>query len=360
MKISNVLVNVGLITLLMAGCGKRDDDTDVAADETITLSGSLSLAGANLVADSSLSDLILYCTTFSSSPTAASTEFGSDGSFSLELPSGVPFGCFVNNKTSSATVGMFVFETGITSAMGGSTSASTALSGSVDLGALTLSEGGIITVPAVKLKDAVTATSESGIDLDLVHNTEYKLECIDAGNAAQYAACQEMISEGNSDMSVFLRILKGTESGKKLHGLGIWESKAAFDACGGFDMTKDEVSKIKLEEAIEFTSISDGAAFTVGTDCPLRNDSEEEASYNLKKLFAQSKLNETASGYSFYEDDEQNNGDGCYAYHSTGIDLTGTAAEMYGSFTTVEVRKNCGIEEDVDTKAIFNVKFTKK
>lgn len=332
-----------------------DTSTDTTtADDKVTLSGKLS-AGTALL--DGLADLEMFCVTFEETPVAAKSEFGADGAFSLQMPKGVNFGCFVNNKTTKVTVASIVITAEKEGFGGGQTAM--ALSGSVDLGALVIGTDGTIKVPASALA-SVKAEVKTGIVADDLNNTEYTMECQDNGNAEQLAACKEQLLHDGQPATVYFRILKGKEDGTDVTGLGVWQSKAAFDACGGFDMSAaDQASASK--DGIELSTVSVGE-FTLSEDCKKREDQEDKPAghENIQNYYALAKLEANGGGFSFRSEGDYQFND-CVAKHSTAIEMTGTNAVMYGAFTNSDSKVGeCGGQGTHSSISTFSVKFTKK
>ena len=356
----------GLAVATVACGSKKDDSNDSSgdtsatsvnsggeADSTIALTGKINIAGASLV--DSLTGLQLYCITFAETPSAAKSDFGTDGSFSVILPKGVNFGCFVNDKATNATVASLVVESD--SEGFGSGQSAMALSSSADLGALTIGSDGVVKVPKAVLAASEAPTS-AGIVADDLDGVEYKMECQDVGDATVLATCKQNILDGNDSATVFFRVLKGTEGGNDIRGLGVWENKAAFTACGSVDMTTAEQADLLAKDGVTLTNVTSGA-FSTSADCPRRNATGGDASGNIQHYFALSKLVPNGSGYSFRSEDDQQNGD-CSDKDSTSIEFTGTNAVMYGAFASSEYKSACGTDAATSTVASFNVKFTKQ
>ncbi len=368
-----VLAVCGLaLALSVTGCGKKDkgddeEETDPNAPggnggggstDTVTVAGKLSV-GTALALAPTIDQLKLFCVTFEETPRSGTSDFGADGAFSVGMPKNVNFGCFVNDKTTNLPVAQFVIvaEGGFG---GGSTSLG--LSGSVDLGDLVIGADGTVSIPASAFAN-VTSTAGTSIDVDQLHNHTFQMECQDNGNAESFAACQNDLADGGGQpMTVYLRILKGTQEDKDVIGMGVWQDGPTFTACGSVDMEAAMQEKIATE-GITFSQVSVGT-FTPGTGCEARSDQggdEDNPARNLKGYYAISELVSNGSGYSFR--DHGGGGSptgGCSHDHSTAIEFTGSSDLMFGAFTNSEhIYGDCQGEESGDKLSSFNVKFTK-
>jgi hypothetical protein len=359
---------LALAGLVLNGCGKKDSDDDdpetkkpstpvgtgTNDDGTVTVTGTLAL-GASLTT-SSLADLIFYCMTFESTPVATSSAFDDDGGFSIEIKANTPFGCFVNNKTTNKTVATVVIDSGETGGMGGSSS-SMALAGGVDFGALTIGADGTIKVPAATLT-AVKTEAPATLDLDDLHNATYKMTC--TGSGSIYDSCMENLADGDGEMTVMFRILKGKKGTTDISGLGVWENKAAFDACGGFDMTAAESASIAEEDGMTFTQNSVGTFVADDTACPKRDTDDPKDSDNIQKYYMLGRLVAIPGGYSIFDEDSGSKGNCTYS-NSTAIDFSGTSEEFYGAFTSKDYRSaDCGDQSSRSDNSVFSVKFVKQ
>lgn len=241
-------IGLALLFTAMTGCGKKSEDKadeapkEAAMTGTLQLSPTLQLLGYSLAVDS----YKVFCVTFEATPVAKTGEIASTGAFSVSgLTTGVPFGCFINDKTTNATKGTMVVDNGSSTYGGTGESQSISLTSDVDLGQLTLGTDGKVKIPAAKLsgaKSAAAVTADNASELDELHAATYKMSCIDNGNAEQLATCKDH----NDGQTVFFRVIKGTaKDGSQIRGIGAWASQAAFDICGSFDMGTVDADNIK-------------------------------------------------------------------------------------------------------------------
>ncbi len=368
MRLTTVAIALFASSLVMNGCAKKEDEetedeeeTDGGnggggggggSDETLTLSGQLSV-GASLSLAPALADLVLYCVSFEATPRSGSSDFGADGAFSVIMPVNVNFGCFVNNRADSSVVGTFVVEGG-GEGFAASNTSSMALSGNLDLGAITLGEDGKVRIPVANLASAQYVAAEGeGIVLDELHNAEYDMTCM--GDEAAVAKCQDQLMENNDTTTVFFRVLKATEDGAAVEGLGVWASQASFAACGSKDFATGEFGDSEGEPVFSQADIGD-----FDPSCEKRDPAGELTSRNLREYFAVSKVTRIGGGYGFRSEDKEMHGVDCEVEHTTSIEFSGTSAEMYGAFVNEEVRRNCeGVDVEVKNSA-FSVRFVKK
>jgi len=361
-----IVINIAMITavtIIASSCGSSDSKKEEPVDQsgtntgsgtggtsTVTMTGSLAIQGTALTSV----DQTLYCVTFEAAPSAASTPFGSDGSFSLRLPRSVNFGCFVTETASKKNIGTFVIG-GSGGGLGSGNTSSFALDTSVDLGNLTLGSNGLVVIPASAIASAVYTPASTGIDIDQMHNAAYTMTCVDSNNAENLAACKEMLLEDQADASVFFRVLKGTETnGDPVQGLGVWRDQAGFAGCGGFDINQEMTEK----DGSTLTLSQGTVGEWTGADCVERDPGPGKVKSNLHDYYLISELVKTGAGYSVRDEDEVDQGGGCTTYHSTAIEFSGSTAEFIGAFSLMHTRNGCSDSEDAYNLS-FLVKFVK-
>ncbi len=391
---------------------KKAKETEAANAASVTLSGTLALSGVALTGTwlaPTLDSIEMFCVTFEETPRAAKSDFDATGKFSLTIPKNVNFGCFVNDKVTHKTLASVVVEAAA-GGLGSGGQSALAISGSLDLGNLTIGADGTIKIPQAKL-DSVKAVATAGIVADDLNSATYVMTCQASGNDQNDAQCKQDIADGNKESTVFLRILKGTAAdGHAVLGLGVWQDEATFTACGGFDMTADEVAKIKSKDGIDLTQVSAGV-FTIGANCSLKDKVREANQDNIAGYFALSELVPNGAGFSFRAESHEGGGggdqnqeqgsnvpgtptgtdvgtgtgtngptdpnaptgpsgpsgpsgpgpggDNCQVQHTTGIEFTGTNAVMFGAFSNSDVAGG-GCNSPTSEISSFSVKFTKK
>ncbi len=353
-----------LVGIVSSACSKSESDSkeeEPAPDEsissggateetTVTMTGTLAITGTSLTAV----DNTIYCVSFESTPRAGTSALASDGAFSVEMPKSVNFGCFITETVSKKNIGTFVVG-GEGGSLGSGNTSSFALEASVDLGALTLGNNGLVVIPAAALAAAAYVPTSTGIEIDEVHNSPYTMQCIDSGDADKMASCKEMLLEGGESSSVFFRVVKaeGTD-GKSLTGFGAWASQAAFAACGSFDINQEMTSR----DGVDITLSQGSVGEWTGASCAERDPGPGKTRENLKDYYMISELVKTGGGYSVRDEQEVDQGGGCTTYHSTSIEFSGTSAELIGAFSVMHTRNGCPDPEGAFNES-FLVKFTK-
>ena len=365
------LIALTSMSLAVGSCAKKEEEKEETEESsttsvsggspaatTLTLSGSLAVGSAALSLTPALSEMVLYCISFEALPRAGTSDFGSDGAFSVTMPVNVNFGCFVNSRTDGAIVATFVVDGGDTAGLGSSSTTSLALSGNVALGTLDLGTDGKVKIPTAKIAAAQYAPTAAGIDLDAVHGKEYTMSCVDLGNSAKFAKCKEQIMDGQDSSTVYLRILKATESGKAVLGMGVWKDLAAFQGCGSVDFATGTMGDTVFSQGTIGTFVNDDSL------CAKRDPSGLATLNNLQDYYAVSKLSKNGAGYSFRsEDQSEEQNSSCKETHTTAIEFAGNAAEMYGAFASASSKDGCdgnaaGVKENRSES--FNVKFVRK
>jgi hypothetical protein len=306
------------------------------ASQMITMAGTLVLPSLTLA----VSDYTWYCVTFEATPKATSDQLNASGEFSVDVWTGVNFGCFVNdaNNQPIATV---VIE-GDSTDLGKSTTAGIALSSSVNLGSLAISDAGTVVIPAATIASAQTSAS-SQINVDDLHAKGYTLSCSASGNAKADEDCASLVSESPT---VFFRVLKATEDGASIEGVGIWASEADFTACGSIDFATNEISGVTFSQGDAGTYSDSG--------CSKRSDGTPQQRYTIGKITA------SGLGYSFHDEDSFEKAGDCTQHEVVSIDFSGTATTMFGLFNmTTSYKGICsGISKEEQGARVFTLNFT--
>lgn len=347
------------LIFLGSGCSEDDDKKDAADDpvlpggasgagtsvQNITLSGSLSTGSALALA---ATDYTLYCVTFEATPKSASDQLDANGAFSLDVWSGVNFGCFVNDASNMPVATLKIV--GDDTDLGQESSGAFALGSSLSLGDVALDlEKGVVEI-AKSVVDASKAADDTQIVLDDIHNQAYTMACSSSGNSEIDAQCAQFIEESPR---VFLRVLKATEDGEEVTGMGVWASEDAFTNCGSYDFGTGEI------EGVSFSQGDDGD-YSAESACDLRDDEEDS---RPDKRYAIGKMTPSGLGYSFSDGDEYEVSQSCQEYFSVKIEFSGTSALMYGSFVMSETySEGCTEQERGDRSGVksFVVSFTQQ
>lgn len=296
------VVVVGLILNLFAhvACEQKQEDNS----DAVVLSGSLgSGAGistkANQVISQSvgaldLSQYYIYCISFTESPEVVKGSISAAGSFSLQIPTGVPIGCFVNDASTNLSVATFVLKD-LTS---GDENTSITASGSINLGEVSLDlEKGEVVVPKDRVKDSIAENSGVSFNAETeLHDQSYAMSCIATGSAERDAQCANMVSGDGG--SVYFRVLHAVENSENVEGLGVWASKDDYLNCGAIDMTDAERADIESSGvAFDMSRLTTAASFANDpANCELRDNTRGLTRDNIRKYFALGKL-ENESGY---------------------------------------------------------------
>lgn len=355
------------IALLATSCANGPD-----TGESITVSGKMGEAKKNhlgkieSVTTAGLASYNFVCTAFNAAATKVRSGFGDDGSFSVNVPAFTPFSCAIVDANDAVLASIKIKDT--KTGMEDQSSSSMSLQSSVNVGSLIFDEDNpVIEIPIAKVATA-QAVTVSKFSIDQVHNTSWKLTCVDRSDTQ----CSDFLAE-NSEL--FLRIVKATKNGSPVYGLGVWSTQADFNSCGAIDLTNDDKDEIKSseDESGEFTwtSIVTAATFSNATSpssaCPLRGGSykslttmDREVIQNYKTM---SKLVINGNIFSLNDEDEDDSDTDCYYYNKTAVTFSPlNSTTMMGSFETAEIVSHktgsCGDDEESDA-ATFVVKFTK-
>jgi hypothetical protein len=354
------------MALLAVSCANGPDTGD-----SITVSGVMGTAKKNGMKNHSsismvtLSGLNFVCTAFNKAATKASSDFANDGSFSVNVPANTAFGCAIVNKTSLKVVASMKIKDTNTG-MEDKSSSSLALKQSVDVGSLTLTDGeSVIEVPIAKVA-AATATVAPKMTASDVHNTAWKMTCVDAADTA----CTDFVDESPE---IFIRIVTATKDSSPILGIGVWATQEDFTACGSIDMTTSDKNDIETDEdgSGAFTWVNNVTAATfsnatsTSSSCPLRENSGSNGTYeDIDNIYTISKLVISGNLFSLNDENVDTSGDpGCNYYHKTAVSFSPeNSSVMYGNFETAEAVTDCTTpsnDEELDT-ASFVVRLTKK
>ncbi|WP_141732366.1 hypothetical protein [Oligoflexus tunisiensis] len=250
-------LSLGVWLVLTSACGKKSSSESTSeTDTSITLTGQLSLTGgesALRLAAPAITDLSVYCVTFSVPPIAGTGDFDSEGKFSVTLDTtGVSVGCFILDS-SEEILGTLVFKDPTKTDLKGGEKSSDRLAfegGESDLGAIVLNlDTGKAEVDiskiVLKTKSAATVAAE-GEAFDFTGSYKFAASGLDApvgyenlctqaeAEAAEAAQDWDACSGPVIDMPIYLKRLAGksTADGSDMFALSIWASKATDDLCG--------------------------------------------------------------------------------------------------------------------------------
>lgn len=395
--VKKLVLAVALASLI--ACNKSSN-SDATGGSTITLSGKISGMTSSSFVSNMLSvsgvsgmsiqpmattDYKLYCIAFSSPPASTTSDFGTDGSFSVNLPANTNFGCFINSVATNLPVATLV-NAGSGSGMSNTKTDSFSLGSSVDVGTLTLDlVKNEVAIPAAALEGA-KSTVTAGISLTDIDNYEWTMTCVSSGVTEIDSACNQMIMDGSPTGSapVYLRILSGTEAGATKYGISVWKNYAAFQACGGIEL--NTATKTDIESSgFTFATSGDYAPVTASTftgwadttNCPLRsaNDSwyssvtagAAHAHENLRNNYCLAPMLQNGTGFSFSCEDSgtytnpSNTAQTCTWMHKTAVSMSpgSSAAEMYGNFVNSESKSGTACGQEDDKTISFTIKFTR-
>lgn len=311
------------MTLMLSACSSKEDES--LTDGTVLLEGSFGGGEAQSskmqksVSAMSYANYEVYCLSFSTPISTAKSAVAEDGSFSVSLLAGVPFGCFVNSVSTGQPVATLVVVAD-SAGFGEQSSTTLALTSNVDLGNLELDlEKGQVAIPKELVENA-TPNIVGTLDPTSLHNQTYEMECVSTGNEALDAKCDQFVAEGNQ---VFMRIMSVTENGANFYGMGVWQSSEAFQACGGIDMTNSEKNDL-INQGIQFLDqgvITAAAYVNDANVCPLRREDEPAAMENIRNYYAAGRLVQEGLGYTLSTGDSWEIAPGCQAHHHTVVNF---------------------------------------
>jgi len=253
MKLLRTLLAAGVAFALLPGCSSDSSSSgDSSNESSVTLTGSMSqqdrasqqqnsqsTARIALATTIVYSDYKLYCVTFTDPPNAGTGIFDATGNFSVTIDNaaGLAVGCFIQKVADNSTVATVTFDTGTASGLSDGGDASVALSG----GAFTVNiafdpETGSATADVSALSSSFVDTSTTAFEVNNLGGT-WDLSCPPEDLECNFGDPQQP----QTSVRVFFDILTGTDAAAKtVHGMGVWESEAAFTQCGGTEMVKPD------------------------------------------------------------------------------------------------------------------------
>lgn len=317
------------LTFMAVSCGEGDGDGDAAADDgfgtanqNVSMTGTLNFTTATaLVADT----YKLYCVTFEDTPSSSSVEVVSGEEFTIDVWTGVNFGCFLVNSTSGETLAtLTVLDVG-TGGLGDGDKTSMQITADIDLGPIPVENGvAAVTLPSTELEKFANGTPS--LNPENLHEKTYNVACNNTTAVPTEAKEKCATSfDGSDNIDVYFRLLKATDNGESIYGLGVWQSATAFSTtCGGFDFAtakfnEIEGSGITFEDSVTYGTYPEG--------CELDDDGSAKAN------MAVGPLNKSGIGYTFKSDEKwEDSNSGCTVEKTINIEFTGTATKLAGLF----------------------------
>ena len=252
MKLNNLMWGVAAasLSLGLGACGKKSTDAGTSSD--VAISGTLSTSSLSVMSSDfhpesvDLSTFTMSCVTFKVPPTAGTGSIGSDGSFSVTIPSAKnsKFGCFILDASEDVVASMVFEDTSSKDINGDSKSeSSVSLSGNASLGTVTLDlASGKATVDKSAIASSISTTTTTGGDWSATGNWKFASygSTLPKGysDICAAGADHDTCSGPQIDMTIYLRQVDGKKyangaaTSDVARGLMIWESEAAFTSCG--------------------------------------------------------------------------------------------------------------------------------
>jgi hypothetical protein len=292
----------------------------------------------NLAMLAAASDYSISCMTLTSPAATYSAAIQADGIFKLKLPAGTSVGCFIVNSASQSPVASLYIEAE-QKTMGTSLSSSLNLSKDVNLGELNIDfENREVRIPKARVSDASTPAKPNALQLQDLHEQTYILKCVETGNAVLDADCKQKLESDNANNTVFFRVLKAVQDGKDIQGLGVWESKKAFNDCGAIDLSAQDAAGALQNDNITFPyadKVTVGGNFILDDVlCPARNQHGPTDTWmNIRKYYALGGVDTSSDGYTLHTENEDYWSDNCKIKHQTVVHFSGKNSEkLTGQF----------------------------
>lgn len=188
---------------------------------------------------------------------------------------------------------------------------------------------------------------------------EYAMECIPSGSVEQDQSCQDMLVDRiDGRNTVYIRIMDAVKNGQASHGMGVWASKDAFQACGGIDLTDADKQQIETsDEPFIFNpgGVVTGSQFNLDpVMCPERDQISDMDYKRVRNYFTAGELYTELGGYRLETHDHWSN-EGCEVEHVTNIYFTkSNTNEIFAFFSSAEVKfGNCADAPPSKTSAFL-------
>ncbi|RYZ53911.1 MAG: hypothetical protein EOP07_16990 [Proteobacteria bacterium] len=255
---SRGLIGFGLGLLLFAGCSKKSSKSPDTSSSSIQLTGILAIEGESTslrLTETAITDLSVYCVTFSLPPVAGTGAVSAEGKFSVTLnAAGASVGCFILDSAKSI-LGTMVFEDSAKKDLNGEPKSADRFAlegGASDLGAITfnLSTGKAkVDVAKIvgKVKDTTVALTDA-YDFSGNYVFEASGQKAPEGYANLCTAAEQEASHNNNNnsaqgkrcdgpslnMPIYFKRLNGVVPGttKPIFGMALWASKSLDNLCG--------------------------------------------------------------------------------------------------------------------------------
>ncbi|NBO38468.1 hypothetical protein EBU99_07775 [bacterium] len=258
-------------TAFVSGCGKKKSTSvsELSEGAAINISGQISLASSETsvsltgdelnATDVSLTDLKVYCVSFSFPPKAGTGTVGADGSFSLSIEANdVAVGCFVLNGTT--TVATMTFEDSAAKNVDGAAKSDSrlAFSGDTNMGKISLDTAtGKAKADVNNFKAKVRSFEGAGFDFSGTWAMS-KLDSVPEGYGSICAPGQQNCEGPHDGEKIFLKRITGKKEGKDVFAAQIWESEDKFKACGSALGIKSSEALAKVGIDFSGSGLADG------------------------------------------------------------------------------------------------------
>ena len=270
-------------SLLILGLGACETTEEVPPDTDVTLKGSLTAPTTTALRNGLINaqtasldptDYRLYCVTFTEEPESGTGEFDADGAFEVLITNaaGLPIGCFINDKATNQPVATLSFIVGQADGLDDGTTTAASLEGgayemTINFDPVTGTATTDFTAVA-QAGDIVTAPADSGLDPAEMIGA-WDITCASTEAKAK-ANCEKFLYEnpdGSSSnpataLPIYIDIISAEEAGNKLYAMGVWASKAAFEAAGATEGLNKSTIPADVENLVSLNTEVKGATAT--------------------------------------------------------------------------------------------------
>ncbi|RZA22823.1 MAG: hypothetical protein EOP10_14405 [Proteobacteria bacterium] len=259
MKSAVLVLSLGLGLALSTACSKKSKSSSTETVETqIKLSGQLALTGSSAglrLTDPALTDLSVYCVTFTLPPVAGTGAIASDGKFEVTLDAtGVSVGCFILDAEKTV-LGTMVFKDEAKKDLNGAASADDRFAlegGASNLGQITLNlSTGKAEVDVAKIVGKVKNTAAAVVGaFDFTGSYEFDEAGVPAPSGyqnlctrAEAEAEEETMKDSHGDRKcdgpsvgfpIYMKRINGVVPGTTTpaYAMSFWASKEYDAICG--------------------------------------------------------------------------------------------------------------------------------
>jgi len=141
------------------------------------------------------------------------------------------------------------------------------------------------------------------------HDHQFAVDCLVAGTTEQIQQCHELMQNKETPYTIYLRVMNAQEGNTPINGIGIWDSRRAFEGCGSIDLLQSEVDRLASQTpavSLYPNSVAIGEAFASDlVSCPLRDPNAPAVDRNLSNYYRVGRLDVVPGGWVSRQEEAQ-------------------------------------------------------